>query len=135
MDKPRIRETHGPEWKIQRDILRYLRARKWLAEVSNGNLFQKGWPDLYLSHVRFGQRWVDVKNPKSYTYTADQRRKWPDWDAHGVGIWIMVAASDEEYDKLFQPPNWRAYWKPQWDLEPTIDELMDQLDSENDRDS
>ena len=62
MDAPRIRESHGPEWKIQQELIRFLRARKWLVEVTQGNLYQKGFPDLYLSHTREGQRWVDVKN-------------------------------------------------------------------------
>jgi hypothetical protein len=127
MDKPRIRESHGPEWKIQQKLIRFLRARKWLVEVTQGNLYQKGFPDLYLSHVKFGQRWIDVKNPVAYTFTKAQRIKWPDWEKHGVGIWILVAPTEEEYDKIFQPPNWRKYWKPKWDLEPTVDELLEEL--------
>lgn len=130
MDKPRIREAHGPEWKIQQELIKYLRARQWMVEVTQGNLFQKGFPDLYLAHFKFGQRWVDVKNPVSYTFTKDQRRKWPVWEKFGVGIWILVAPTDEEYDKLFAPPNWRNYWKPKWDLEPTVDELLEELDSQ-----
>ena len=27
----------------------------------------------------------------------------------------MVAATEDEYDKLFQPPNWREYWKSRYD--------------------
>lgn len=128
MDKPRIREAHGPEWKIQRKLIRYLRARKWLVEVTQGNLFQQGFPDLYIAHVDHGQRWIDVKNPVSYTFTKAQRGKWPIWEKHGIGIWILVAPIEEEYDKLWQPPNWRKYWKPKWDLEPTVDELLDELE-------
>ena len=127
MEKPRIRESHGPEWKIQQKLIRFLRARKWLVEVTQGNLYQKGFPDLYLSHARFGQRWIDVKNPVAYTFTKAQRIKWPNWEQHGVGIWILVAPTEEEYDKIFQPPNWRKYWKPKWDLEPTVDELLEEL--------
>jgi len=127
MDKPRIRESHGPEWKIQQELIKFLRARKWLVEVTQGNLYQKGFPDLYLSHVKFGQRWIDVKNPVAYTFTKAQRIKWPNWEKHGVGIWILVAPDEEEYDKIFQPPNWRKYWKPKWDLEPTVDDLLEEL--------
>ena len=127
MEKPRIRESHGPEWKIQQKLIRFLRARKWLVEITQGNLYQKGFPDLYLSHVKFGQRWIDVKNPVAYTFTKAQRIKWPNWEKHGVGIWILVAPTEEEYDKIFQPPNWRKYWKPKWDLEPTVDELLEEL--------
>ena len=127
MDKPRIRESHGPEWKIQQKLIKFLRARKWLVEITQGNLYQKGFPDLYLSHVKFGQRWIDVKNPVAYTFTKAQRIKWPNWERHGVGIWILVAPTEEEYDKLWQPPNWRKYWKSKWDDEPDIDDLLNEL--------
>lgn len=127
MDKPRIRATHGPEWKIQQKLIRYLRVRGWLVEVTQGNMFQVGFPDLYMAHPEYGQRWCDVKNPVSYTFTKAQRRKWPIWEKHNVGIWILVAPTDEEYDKLFKPPNWRDYWKPAWDLEPTVDEILDEF--------
>lgn len=128
MDRPRIGETHGPEWRIQRDLIRFLRARGWLVEVMHGNLFQKGVPDLYIAHTEHGQRWIDVKNPVAYTFTKAQRRKWPIWEKHGVGIWILVAATEEEYDKLWKPPNMRHYWKPKWDLEPTVDEILDEFE-------
>ena len=32
----------------------------------------------------------------------------------GIGIWILTAATQDEYDKLFKLPNWRAYWKESW---------------------
>ncbi|KPK52845.1 MAG: hypothetical protein AMS22_08470 [Thiotrichales bacterium SG8_50] len=131
MDKPRIREKHGPEWKIQQDLIKFLRARGWLVEVTQGNMFQKGFPDLFISHPKYGQRWIDVKNPVSYTFTKDQRRKWPVWAEYGVGIWILVGANDDEYDKLFTSPNWKDYWKPKWDEEPTVDDLMAELENEN----
>jgi len=131
MDKPHIREKHGPEWKIQQDLIKFLRARGWLVEVTQGNMFQKGFPDLFISHPKYGQRWIDVKNPVSYTFTKDQRRKWPVWAEYGVGIWILVGANDDEYDKLFTSPNWKDYWKPKWDEEPTVDDLMAELENEN----
>ena len=27
----------------------------------------------------------------------------------------LVAATEEEYDKLFKEPNWRDYWRPRYD--------------------
>ena len=128
MDKPRIRETHGPEWKIQRDLIRFLRARGWMVEVTQGNMFQVGFPDLYIAHKKHGQRWIDVKSPVRYTFTKAQRRKWPIWERYGIGIWILVAPTEEEYDKLWKPPNMRQYWKPKWDLEPTVDEILDEFE-------
>lgn len=128
MDNPHMRETHGPEWKIQKELIKFLWIRGWLVEVMHGNLFQKGVPDLFIAHPKHGQRWIDVKNPVSYNFTRDQRIKWPNWEKYKVGIWILVAATEEEYDKLWQPPNMRDYWKASWDLEPTVSDLLDELD-------
>ena len=128
MDKPRIGETHGPEWCIQRGLIKFLQNRGWLVEVTQGNMFQKGFPDLYIAHKDHGQRWIDVKNPVEYTFTKAQRRKWPIWERHNVGIWILTAATKEEYDKLWKPPNMRHYWKSKWDLEPTVDEILDEFE-------
>ncbi len=111
----KIRPKHGPEWVIQRDLMRYLRQRGWWVERTHGNLFQQGFPDLYVAHKEYGQRWIDVKNPVAYRYTKSQCQKWPVWDAHGIGIWIITGAEEADYDKLFQPPNWREYWRPSYD--------------------
>lgn len=111
----KIRPRHGPEYRIERDVKKFLRARGWWVEKMHGNMYQKGIPDLLLAHKKFGLRFVDVKNPVSWEYTKAQCQKWPVWDRYGIGIWIMVAATEEEYDKLFKPPNWRNYWKPRYD--------------------
>lgn len=124
------RSKHGPEWYIQQRLIAYLRDRGWLVEISHGNLYQKGWPDLFIHHPKWGSRWIDVKNPERYNFTRDQRWKWPLWDQFGVGIWILTDATQEEYDKLFRPPNWRDYWKDSWKLptEAEIDEMIDNLE-------
>lgn len=126
------RPAHGPEWHIQKDLVAYLKTRGWVVEVMHGNAFQRGIPDLWLFKKGIGERWVDVKHPKRYSFTKAQKLKWPYWDGMGVGIWILTAANQEEYDKLFAPPNWRDYWKDSWAL-PTqddIDVLLDELDDE-----
>jgi hypothetical protein len=94
-----------------------MQARGWLVERMIGNAFQYGIPDLYCAHPKYGQRWIDVKNPGDYEFTKHQKWKWPIWDKYGVGIWIIVDATEEEYEKLFQPPNWRSYWKEKYDDE------------------
>lgn len=121
------RPKHGPEWYIQRDVKRFLADRQWLVERTHGNLYQQGIPDLFVAHRRYGQRWIDCKQPKRYTFTKAQRIKWPLWEQHGVGIWIITAATQEEYDKLMGPPNWRDFWKPSWGEMPNIDALLDEL--------
>lgn len=124
----RIRKpAHGPEWYIQDELKTFLRARQWHVEQTHGNLFQTGFPDLFVAHRKWGTRWIDCKNPASYKFTGAQREKWPVWEAFGIGIWIIIAASQEEYDKLFGPPNWRDYWKPSYGP-IDIDALLRQLD-------
>jgi len=124
------RPAHGPEWCIQQALIAFLKARGWHVEHTHGNLYQTGFPDLYVMHEKWGTRWIDCKQPKKYTFTKAQRLKWPLWAAKGTGIWILTAASQEEYDKLFRPPNWRGYWRESWGQVPDIDALLDELDRE-----
>lgn len=122
------KRKHGPEWFIQQDLVAFLEARNWLVERLIGNAWQFGIPDLYAHHSRWGARWIDVKVSGRYSFTTAQKIKWPVWEKHGVGIWILTAATQEEYDKLFKAPNWREFWKPSWDTRPDIDLLLDELD-------
>jgi hypothetical protein len=121
------RPKHGIEYKIQEALIEFLEARGWLVERMIGNAFQTGIPDLYCHHPRWGYRWIDVKQPNRYSFTKAQKRKWPQWEQAGVGIWILTAATQEEYDKLFAPPNLRNYWKKSWGELPDIDELLKQI--------
>ena len=127
------RPAHGPEWFIQRGVIKYLVARGWHVERTHGNLYQTGFPDLFVAHKKWGTRWIDCKQPKKYGFTRDQKRKWPVWDSFGIGIWILTAATQEQYDKLFGPPNWKTYWKASWGQVPTqadIDRMLDELERE-----
>jgi len=125
------RPKHSQEWHIQQALIAYLKARGWHVERMIGNAFQMGVPDLFIAHPKWGQRWIDVKRPgKNYSFTKAQKLKWPVWDTFGIGIWILTAANQAEYDKLFAPPNWRAYWKASWGKTPDIDALLDELDRE-----
>ena len=132
MVKKLIRKKHGPEWFIQKDLIEFLKTRGWWVEVMHGNAFQRGIPDLFVHHPRKGSRWIDCKSPKDYTFTKAQRLKWPIWDHFGIGIWILTAATQAEYDKLFALPNWKEYWKDSW-KPPTIEDIncmLDELDKE-----
>lgn len=103
----------------------------WLVEVTHGSKFQKGFPDLYLSHPKHGARWVDVKVEGDYDYTQAQRDKWPRWHTHGTGIWIMTGATQDQYERLFKQPNWQDYWKPRYGdpfKEFSLDELLDTIE-------
>lgn len=116
-----------PEWHIQQALIEFLGHRDWLVEATHGNLYQKGLPDLFIHHIKWGYRWIDCKVKGRYSFTKAQKIKWPIWEAHGVGIWILTGATQEEYDKLFDSPNWRKYWKPSWGVLPDIDALLDEI--------
>lgn len=105
----------GPEREIQDALVDFLILKGWLVKETHGNEFQSGLPDLYCAHIRYGTRWVEVKNPLKYSFTPAQIDFFPKLAAVGVGVWILVAATEHEYNKLFQPANWYTYlsiWKP-----------------------
>lgn len=125
-----LRRNTRPEAKIQKALIEFLESRGWLVEHTHGSAYQSGFPDLFMHHPRYGSRWVDVKVKGRYTFTKAQKHKWPKWESVGIGIWILVAATEDEYAKLFSPPNWRDYWKPAWGELPDIDKLLDELTDE-----
>lgn len=99
-----------PERAIQDAIKEFLEQRGWFVNETHGNMFQSGFPDLYCTHMHFGQRWVEVKNPEKYEFTKAQVECFTKWAGCGVKIWVMVAATEAEYKKvLSQPPNWHLY--------------------------
>lgn len=120
--------AHGPEYHIQADIIKYLKDREWMVERMIGNAYQFGIPDLYARHRKWGERWIDVKNPGAYNFTQAQKIKWPLWESYNCGVWILTAANQEQYDKLFGPPNFRDYWKKSWGKLPDIDKLLDEIE-------
>jgi hypothetical protein len=134
MDPKKARAKHGPEYGIQARIVQYLYERGWHVERIVGLGIQFGLPDLYITHPKWGQRWLEVKCPDHYTFTRHQKRKFPILDHYGTGIWILTAATDDEYQRLFKLPNWRDYWKPEWGsseiVEDGIDALLDELNKE-----
>ena len=72
-------------------------------------MYQEGFPDLYCCHFRFGPRWIEVKMPTGYAFTPAQIKTFPEFNAKGVSVWIMTAATEFEYKKLFKPQNWHTY--------------------------
>jgi hypothetical protein len=108
--KPK-RFTDGPEAVIQRQLTEFLKIRDWMVKPTMGNMFQAGFPDLYCAHRMKGARWIEVKLPdmKGSRFTPAQLSWFPQFSAAGVGIWILTAATEFEYSKLFSPPNWQMY--------------------------
>ena len=120
------------ESRIQRELVEFLRARGWHVERMLADAFQNGIPDLYAFHREHGHRWIEVKRPSGYSFTRRQRQRFPQWDAAGIGIWILTAASESEYKRLFGPSNWRSYWRDSMALpdRAAIDAMLDELNEE-----
>jgi len=125
MEAPHIRAGHGPEYFIQKRIVTYLQQRGWHIERMVGGAFQSGIPDLYVHHPKYGSRWLEIKNKARYVFTKAQKIKFPIWESVGIGIWIMVEANQEEYDKLFAAPNWREFWKQSYEDEMNVEKILD----------
>lgn len=106
---PKIYPKIGPEAIIQADIVKMLRNKEWMVKETHGNMYQSGFPDLYVAHKRNGARWIEVKNREKYAFTPAQLEWFPQFSASGVGIWILTAATDHEFDKLFLPANWYTF--------------------------
>ena len=104
-----IREGKGPERKIQDDIIKFLKIRGWYVKETHGNMYQSGFPDLFITHLQFGHRWCEIKNPLQFSFTPAQLEEFPKFCRNGSGVWVLVAAIDFEYKKLWRPPNWTDY--------------------------
>lgn len=110
MNPPKIIDRkNGPEAQIQQELIKFLRYREWYVMETHGNMYQKGFPDLYTTHRKYGIRWVEVKQPTGYSFTQAQMETFPLLSANGTGIWILSAATEMEYQKLWAPPNWHIY--------------------------
>ena len=106
----------GPEKIVQERIEALLRAYGWFILRTHGSMFQSGFPDDFACHTRYGQRWIEVKLPTRTgdIFTPAQLDTFPKLCANGSGVWVLTAATDLEYKKLFDRPNWFYYlsaWK------------------------
>lgn len=105
----KIRPKHGPEFKIQKDIIKYLREREWFIRQTHGCQWQAGFPDLICAKRRYGTRWIEAKAPIGYKFTDAQLKTFPEFSKNKIGIWVLTEMTDESYQKLFKPPNWAQY--------------------------
>lgn len=115
MDPLQLRHrTRNPEAILQSAFVDFLKDRSWHVMPTHGNAAQKGFPDLYCTHKQYGQRWIEMKNPESYSFTEAQLENFPKINAAGVGIWIIIMVTQAEYLKLFDKKyipagNWEEY--------------------------
>lgn len=133
--KPKKYGRERPEDKVRDAIRSFLEGRGWGVEITHGNKYQSGFPDLYVMHDKYGTRWIDAKVEGRYSFTNAQKYTWSRWHYRfRVGIWIMTAGNEEQYGWLFQEPNWLDYWRPSWGDPkrwvdgPDFDEILDQIE-------
>ena len=101
-----------------------MRSLGWNVEKTHGNLYQKGWPDLYAMHpglpnVDGGRpltRWIEMKRPGQGELENSQKILFRQWTDHGVKIWVLTTVAD--YEKLFKEPNWH------WWLDPVLRRML-----------
>ena len=135
MNEQELQQERKLELQIQRELAQFLKDRGWHVERMLADAYQNGIPDLYCFHKKWGHRWVEVKRPDHYSFTKAQRRKWPEWEAAGIPIWILTAATQEQYDLLFKQPNWRDFWRKSFQVpgRSQIDAMIDELAREYER--
>lgn len=111
MEKFKPRSRVKPETKLQDKIVEMLIYKGWFCKETHGNMFQSGLPDIFITHYRYGHRWIEVKMPtrKGDVFTPAQHETFPKLCANGSGVWVLVAATESEYEKLFKPHNWYQF--------------------------
>ena len=109
MEKFIPKSRKGPEAIIQEKIVKKLTLLGWYVKETHGNVFQYGFPDIFATHSIYKQRWIEVKNPDGWQFTAAQHETFPKFIANGAPIWVLMGDSDFEINKLFAPSNMWYY--------------------------
>lgn len=92
---------------VQEPFEKRLRMNGWFVVRTHGNAMQSGLPDNFASHSKYGHRWIEYKLPKmeGSVFTAAQIETFPKLCANGSGVWIIMADTAKEYEKLFVMSN------------------------------
>ena len=96
------------EMRIQEEIETKLSLLQWYVKRIHGSIYQSGLPDLYLCHVKYGARWLEIKHPERYSFTEAQMTEFPKITARRIGIWIAQDPRDVP-DILHKPANWHLF--------------------------
>jgi hypothetical protein len=110
-----LRRKNPHENVIRDAIAAYLRQRFWMVRVIHATEFMSGLPDLWAAHAEYGTRWIEVKKTAGYRLTPAQRLTFPEMESKRIPVFILTAATDVEYLKLFDRAiiercgNWRDY--------------------------
>jgi hypothetical protein len=103
------KSKHGPEKIRQLRIMGELRKRGWFVKQTHGNEFQCGFPDIFACHIRYGSRWIEVKNPTGSRLEESQEKSFHAMADRKTGVWILTDSHDFELNKLLQPANWYQF--------------------------
>lgn len=71
------------------DIMSALIFADYKIMHTHGNSFQSGLPDILAVHPVHGIKWVEVKNPKSYSFTMAQRIRLEQMMICKFPVWII----------------------------------------------
>lgn len=102
MDYRKPREKKDLESAGSERLRAFMRREGWGTWKTHGNVFQKGWPDIYASHPIHGQRWIETK-------TIDGRLErtqvdlFAEWARYGVQVWVL--RDEKDYRWLFKQAN------------------------------
>jgi hypothetical protein len=111
MEKFKPRKKKKPETILQDKIVKMLIYKGWYCKETHGSMYQSGLPDIFCTHYRYGHRWVEVKMPNRTgdVFTKAQHEEFPKLCANGSGVWVLIADTEKEYEKLFKQHNWYQY--------------------------
>lgn len=104
--------------KIVTPLKNYLEYRGWMVYKLHGNVYQKGLPDLYITHGTYSARWIECKI-KGHSFTRAQRIVFPKMISHNVPLYLIEGVDfrgiegkeslQRAYQKLFNEPNLAYY--------------------------
>lgn len=111
MEPLKLPNKKGPEFHIRAAVIKMLHLKGWYVKIVHSSEYSSGFPDLYATHKKYGPRWIETKLPnmEGSRFTAAQMETFPKMSANGSPIWILVAATENEYKKLFAPENFMEY--------------------------
>lgn len=106
MEPLKVKSKANLECTIRDKIVRELVLRGWYCRITHGNAYQSGFPDIFACSRRYGVRWIEVKRPTGSRFTQAQLNVFTKFASKNVGVWVLVADTEWEINKLFGPSNW-----------------------------
>lgn len=92
------------EWQLQQLVIKELRNKGWYVIEMHASQVLSGMPDLYCTHSKYGQRWLELKLESKHCWTTGQKENFPKMVANGTKIWVSFSHQNVE-DLLMKPSN------------------------------